>query len=186
MHEHEARNAIEIGQALRALPLEQPRASAWPALAARLRSGARPRRPWRLWAAAAGLGLLALMVPQLMAPVLTPEAPPQESVQGPADATDALRIDRLAGESAALEAALADADPQAVAAGPTAALRAAVTERMQVVDALLADPYTDPAAQLPLWQERVVLMRQLVGLSRGEELMAAAGDIGEGTLVMTF
>jgi hypothetical protein len=174
---HEPRG-IAPGDALRALPQERPAASAWPRLAA----GLAPRRPrWRpLLALAAAVALAALLLPRL--PQSPPAAPGATSSTGaPADPLPA-----LVQESATLEALLAATADQQVGSGTALLLRARLQQRIQLVDALLEDPDTDSQARLPLWQERVLLLRGLAGLEGGEQVLAANGQAGAATLVVTL
>ena len=189
---NDPRPSVPVGAALRALPLEAPPADQWPRIAAALAPRARRRRLSLLLAAAAVL-LAALALPRLLAPPVP--APvgmagvPASSVSptGVAATTrDALLagLPQLMQESARLEAMLAIAAGDGVASGASLLLREHMHQRIQYVDALLTDPDTDPAAQVPLWQERVVLLRRLAGIEGGEQLLAAHGT--DSTLVVTF
>jgi hypothetical protein len=103
-----------------------------------------------------------------------------------ASPTVADEVDVLIAQSAHLEALLAVAAGDDIASGASLLLRERLHERIQYVDALLADPRTDPSAQAPLWQERVVLLRRLAGIEGGEQLLASRGDASDSTLVLTF
>jgi len=176
------RPGIPIGEALRALPQERPAASAWPRLAHELA----PRRSRRarlgpLLLAAAALALAALLLPRLpRAPAPLPAAPEP----GLAEAADPLPA--LVQESATLEALLAASTDQQVGSGTALLLRSRLEQRIQLVDALLADPETGAGARVPLWQERVLLLRELTGLEGGEQVLAASGQGGSSALVVTL
>ena len=175
---------VDIGEALRALPLERPPQEQWSRLAAGL--AVRPRRRrWPLLLAAAAVLLAALALPQLLAPpapsIAVPVVAEPAAVPSAAD-----EIDMLIAQSADLEAMLAVAAGDDIASGASLLLRERLHERIQYVDALLADPRTDTSAQAPLWRERVVLLRRLAGIEGGEQLLAARGDAADSTLVLTF
>lgn len=172
-----------VGEALRALPLERPSASAWPRLAAGLSPRRRHRRP--LWALAAAAALVAaLALPRLLAPPLPSAAPTLPPPVAASD--DSELLPALVQESAVLEAMLAATGSGQVGTGAALLLRGRMQQRIQLVDALLADPALDPQARLPLWQERVLLLRGLAGLEGGEQVLAARGDVAESTLVVTL
>lgn len=180
---------LDVGEALRALPLERPPREQWSRLAAGLAERPRRRR-WPLLLAAAAVLLAALALPRLLAPPLPGTAAPVvlepvvlEPVQSPAAVDE---IDALIAQSADLEALLAVAAGDDIASGASLLLRDQLHERIQYVDALLADPRTDASAQAPLWRERVVLLRRLAGIEGGEQLLASRGDAGDSTLVLTF
>jgi len=190
-------------QALRDLPLVSPPRSAWPALQATLDSRAKPARPthkdvgsvgrrmerlrprWH-WLAAAAMLALAAALPRWLA---TPPAPvpvvatmPAASVK-PDEAT-ALRA--LMAESAQLETLIAWSRAEPAESAVADGLAAAVQDRIEHVDALLARADADPEAALPLWQERVLRLRQLAGLESTQQLLAANGDADRGMPVMAF
>ena len=194
-------DGIPVGAALRALPLERPDAGAWPRLASELahlptRRQRRARlRP--LLALAATVALAALLLPRLPQ---APYAPSSDTVATATPTTAAAdtaaaaaaagitddALPRLVRESATLEALLAATSDQQVASASSLLLREHLTERVQFLDALLADPDTAPQAELVLWQERVLLLRGLAGLEGGEQVLAAQGHGGDAALVLTL
>ncbi len=139
--------------ALKALPVRRPARDRWPAVRAALRVEERRRRrrcgAWTL-SAAAGIALLLLIRP------------------GPGGRVDAAELERVKQQSATLEAELERYDPGArVTSGRTAALAAALEDRIAVIDGELAQVGTPEApvrrAELvKLWQERVDAMQQLM------------------------
>lgn len=197
---------LAIGAALRALPQERPAASAWPALAAQLEragpaSAARPRgsrqRHWLLLAAAALL--VALALPRLLStpasvpdpsPALArmdaPDAGVRASGAGAARDSASAAVQALMHESAQLEALLAAAGDDQVATGAALLLRERMHQRVQMVDALLAGAALEPSARVPLWQERIVLLRGLAGLAGAEQQLAAHGSAADSALVVTL
>jgi len=139
--------------ALKALPVRRPARDRWPAVRAALRvEERRRRRRWGAWtlSAAAGIALLLLIRP------------------GPGGRVDAAELERVKQQSATLEAELERYDPGArVTSGRTAALAAALEDRIAVIDGELAQVGTPEApvrrAELvKLWQERVDAMQQLM------------------------
>ena len=140
--------------ALKALPVRRPARDRWPAVRDTLRAEERrrQRRRWGAWtlSAAAGIALLLLIRP------------------GPGGRVDAAELERVKQQSATLEAELERYDPGArVTSGRTAALAAALEDRIAVIDGELAQVGTPEApvrrAELvKLWQERVDAMQQLM------------------------
>jgi len=139
--------------ALKALPVHRPARDRWPAVRDALRvEERRRRRRWGAWSlsAAAGIALLLLIRP------------------GPGGRVDAAELERMKQQSATLEAELERYDPAArVTSGRTAALAAALEDRIAVIDGELAQVGTPEApvrrAELvKLWQQRVDAMQQLM------------------------
>jgi len=139
--------------ALKALPVRRPARDRWPAVRDTLRAEQRrQRRRWGAWSlsAAAGIALLLLIRP------------------GPGGRVDAAELERVKQQSATLEAELERYDPDArVTSGRTAALAAALEDRIAVIDGELAQGETPEApvrgAELvKLWQQRVDAMQQLM------------------------
>ena len=138
---------------LKALPAQRPARDRWPAVREAVLAGRRRRRGrWGLWslaAAAAVAGLIALR------PIWT-------------NRLDAAELARVKQQSATLEQALGGYDPDArVTSGRSAALAAALEDRIAVIDgelARLGAPRAQPgsAGLVKLWQQRVDLMQQLV------------------------
>lgn len=175
---------VDIADALRALPLERPAQEQWSRLSRELRAARPARRRWPLLLAAATV-LAALALPQLLAPPAPTTAVPV--VHAPdASPVVADEVNVLIAQSTRLEALLAVAAGDDIASGASLLLRERLHERIQYVDALLADPRTDASAQATLWRERVVLLRRLAGIEGGEQLLASRGDASDSTLVLTF
>ena len=139
--------------ALKALPVRRPARDRWPAVRDTLRAEQRrQRRRWGAWSlsAAAGIALLLLIRP------------------GPAGRVDAAELERVKQQSATLEAELERYDPdQRVTSGRTAALAAALEDRIAIIDGELAqvgmpEAPVRGAELVKLWQERVDAMQQLM------------------------
>lgn len=173
-------------QALRELPLLSPPRSAWPALQASLDARTRPARPRWHWLAAAAVLAFAAALPGWLAspPVPAPDLATLPPASAQPDEATALRA--LMAESAQLETLIAWSRAEPIESAVAAGLAAAVQGRIEHVDALLARADADPEAALPLWQERVLRLRQLAGLESTQQLLAANGDAGRGMPVMAF
>jgi hypothetical protein len=166
---------IDLGHALRALPAEAPERSTWPAIAARLPRRAPRRLPWL--AAAAAVLALALALPLLHTP--TPSGPA-------APDADTLALDALYDESARLEALLLVAADDSVASASVATLGAALHDRLAAIDDALADPALDASLRLPLWRQRVAVLRELAGLETSRQWLASQGERYDGALVVAY
>ena len=168
----------DLGDALRALPLEAPIASAWPALAARIaesRPPARSRRTW--WLAVAASVAVALLVfsSRGIAPL---------EVEG--STAQAGGINELMAESAQLEQLLAAASDDVSANASALVLALQVEDRLAGVDAELAKPGLTEARRLELWRQRVEVLHVAAGLASSRRYYAAQGQALEPTLVATY
>jgi hypothetical protein len=180
-------------EALRGLPLASPPRPAWSEIAARLPVTATPtrRRSTRRWLALAATLALALALPMWRGGNVV--APPQVAVDASTPNSNSStspvageELDTLLRESAQLEAWVAWSSAQGGETGASASVELDVRDRIAAIDALLSRPALDPAAQLPLWQERVLRLRQLAGLHNTRQLLAANGDGGDAAPVTVF
>lgn len=171
---------LDLRSALQALPLEQPIRSAWPVLAARLPPAAHPRWPWALAASV----LLAVAL------VSTLGESPQRVVASATATATPTPIDplpQLRSESAQLEALLAAAANGATTSAPVVVLSAELEDRLQGIDDRLDSAALTDAQRLPLWQQRVDVLRELAGLQSTQQWLAARGEQGyDGALVVAF
>jgi len=140
---------------LKALPARRPARDRWPVVRDAVMVGRRRRRErWGVWSVAAAATVAGLLV---FRPFGTRQA----------NAADLASIKR---ESATLEQQLRAVDPDArVMSGRTAALAAALEDRIAVIDGELARVGAPDAARradelVKLWQQRVDLMQDLVGV----------------------
>ena len=140
---------------LKALPARRPPRDRWPVVRDVVLAERRRRRSrWGAWSVAAAATVAGLLV---FRPFSTRQA----------NAADLASIKR---ESATLEQQLERVDPDArVMSGRAAALAAALEDRIAVIDGELArfgppDAPPRPAELVKLWQQRVDLMQQLVGV----------------------
>lgn len=169
------------------LPLLAPPRSAWPAIQAELaRRERRRRHPWLMLAAAATLAFAALVPRWVDIPAPAPDTPSGVAATARGTDPDAGEMRALMAESAQLEVLVAWSRGQGVESASAASLGAALQERIERVDLLLARPDADPDVLLPLWQERVLRLRQLAALQNSQHLLAANGDVEPGTPVLAF
>ena len=140
---------------LKALPTRRPARDRWPVVRETVIAERRRRRErWGVWSIAAAAAVAGLLV---FRPFGTREA-------------DAAELARVKQESATLEQQLERYDPDArVMSGRTAAVAAALEDRIADIDGELArvgppDASPRPAELVKLWQQRVDLMQQLVGV----------------------
>jgi hypothetical protein len=165
-----------LGEALRALPLEAPDASAWPLLAARLARPAPRARPRRLV-------VFALAASVLAAVLLVRGANPD--VAAPA-ATDPSDLAELQLESARLERLLAAAHDDVSGNASALVFSLQLEDRLQAVDAELARPGLADDRRLALWRQRVEVLHAAAGLESSRRYYAAQGEALEPTLVATY
>ena len=169
---------VPLAQALAALPLEAPLASAWPALAARL---PRRRAPSR-WPFALAAGLLAL--------ALLPRGWLGEDAGALTPAADAVsqrqQVAALMSESARLERLLDAASDEGVSRGTATAVALQLEDRLRAVDAALASASTDTRSQLPLWQQRVDLLRDVAAIEASRHYLASQGKRLDVALVAAY
>ena len=136
---------------LKAIPARRPPRDRWPVVREAVLAERRRRRErWGIWTVAAAAAVAGLLV-----------------FRPSGQAADLASIKR---ESATLEQQLRAVDPDArVMSGRTAALAAALEDRIAVIDGELAQVGVASATPAPdqlvkLWQQRVDLMQQLVGV----------------------
>ena len=168
----------DLGDALRALPLEAPIASAWPLLAARIEDARKPARTRRIaWLAMAASVLVALLV--VGADGWMAARPSGEA------SAQAQTLPSLMAESAQLEQLLAAASDDVSANASALVLALQVEDRLAGVDAELAKPGLTDARRLELWRQRVEVLHVAAGLASSRRYYAAQGQALEPTLVAT-
>jgi hypothetical protein len=175
-------NALPVGVALAQLPEEAPERDAWPMLAERLQ-GKRQRAPrWPL-ALAASLLLGLMMVPKL---ATSPTPPPATAASQAARAAagQKAQLASLMSESERLERLVFAADEGASSAS-AAAISAAYEDQLHALDAQLATT-TDPRQSVPLWQQRVELLRGVAAVETSRHYMASQGGNFDVALVAAY
>jgi hypothetical protein len=172
---------LTLAQALRALPLESPPQSAWPALAAKLPATRRRTPRWPLALAASLLAGLALT----LAPGNRPTAPEPGATHAASDPVAQARLDALMAESAQLESLVAAASDDGASSATVAALGLALQDQLQLIDAQL-QANAAPSQQFALWQQRVSLLRDVAGLESSRHYLAAEGRGLDLAMVSTY
>jgi hypothetical protein len=171
---------VPLGLALAQMPLEAPERDAWPQLAARLSARRQRASRWPL-ALAASLVLGLLMLPRVS------EAPHPAALA----ATDAgvgaqqSQLASLMTESARLERLVAAADDGGASSASAAALSLAYEDQLHALDARLAAT-DDPKQALPLWQQRVELLRGVAAVETSRRYVAAQGGNFDLALVAAY
>jgi hypothetical protein len=169
-----------LAQALRALPLAAPEASAWPMLQAQLRRRARAPRPRHrfAFAAAAALAMLALL-PWLRR---TPAPPVHDSAPAVVARSDDADAARWIAQSQAFEAALRGSPVGYEPLDAGAAMASAEIEDLIGMIDLQLSQADDPRVSSRLWQQRVALMQELADV-RGEGAWRLAATDQGGTVM---
>ena len=170
-------------QALSALPLEAGPPDGWMTLARRIAPRRAPwRRPVSWLAAAAVLGLVALLPWRGPAPV----SPDAADATGSSVAMDAAGIDALAdlhAESLELESLLRYARDERVSSATAAMLAGELDARIAAIDEGLRQPGLSGEEQLALWRERVEVLRSAAGFEGTRRWLAASGNRYDAALV---
>ena len=169
---------MSLGAALRQMPLESPRRSAWPPLATRLTPPA-PR--WR-WPLALAASLLALALLPSGRP--TSEADRVGTVAGTV-ATQRVDLAALMSESARLERLWAAASDNGASSATAAALSVELEDSLHTLDIQL-EANREPAQQLTLWQRRVQLLRSVAAVETSRRYLAAEGRSLDVALVSAY
>jgi hypothetical protein len=167
---------------LRDLPLLTPPRSAWPQLQVKLQPGRRRVLRRALFAFAAAVLACALLLPPWLA-----RRASESHLRVYADTSaDTLALFALQRESAQLEALIAYSRNDTVTVGSIETLSNGLQQRIATIDGLLARDDLDRFAALPLWQERVLRLRQWADLETTQQLLAANGDADPGAPVLAF
>jgi hypothetical protein len=172
---------VPLALALGSLPEEAPERDAWPLLAARLS----PRRRAPRWplALAASLLLGLLLLPNLSTMPSSPESTATAQADAEAAARDA-QVAELMSESERLER-LVYASDESASSATAAALSLAYEDQLHTLDAELA-ANRDPARTLPLWQQRVELLRGVAAVETSRHYLASQGGNFDVALVAAY
>ena len=160
---------VPIAEALRALPLEAPPRSAWPAVAPK------PLRPprWPFAFATAAALALALLLP---VPGDGPAIPSSDRLAG-------IDLPTLQKESARLERLIAAADVDPMQPADALVLGLAFEDELAGIDAALAAATPGSRDAALLWQQRVDVLSRYADLHYSRRALLAAGQDFETTLV---
>jgi hypothetical protein len=188
----------EVRRELRRLPDYEPPSRSWAAIEQQLRSPALARRRswdwratgWRAQAAAAAVGLGALLFVLLIGPIMhgsSPDTHSSESHQSNKTAQAFEPVGALVARSQELEAVLNGLPRPRVERAATSAAIDELQARIEVLDLQLSNAdesgLSGPQAQ-QLWSQRVQLLNSLVSVRYAEQaargnhwLSIATGDI---------
>ena len=156
---------IELGQALRQLPLEAPASSLWPVLQTHLPEK-RDTPAWPLALAASAALLALLLFTDRTRPSLTADLAQQVS---------AVDMTRLMDRSAQLENSFYALQDDDQSSATVIAANLGIEDRLQAIDSqLAAQPASDDAQRL--WQQRIELLDQGVALNRTNAAYRAEGN----------
>lgn len=170
-------SSIPLGAAIRALPMEKPPGDGWTLVAGRL-PGPRKRARWP-WAVAAGL-LAVMLLPQMQL-----QAPHSALPSVSSAAVESVAVTSLMAESARLEQLVAAASDDGASSATAAALSLDLQDQVQQVDEQLAAS-RQLAQQLPLWQRRVQLLRNVAAVEASRHFMSAQGRSLDVALVAAY
>lgn len=176
--EHSA-SAVSIGEALRALPLDAPPQSVWPAV--RPKPARLPKWPYALATAAALALALLLPVP----PASVPEIEADDEAQGfvAETAMAGMPLATLQSDSARLERLIAAVNDDPLQPADALVLGLAFEDEIARIDGQLAAAPDGSRDALDLWQQRVDVLSRYAELQSSRQLLASAGQPFETTLV---
>ena len=169
---------IPLAAALAALPMSAPEQSAWPLLSARLAQKRKLQRTWPLVLAASLLALALL-------PRGGDTGASDSVVAANAQAEQKQALAALMSESARLERLIAAASDQGASSGTAAAVSLELEDKLLAVDSGL-ESNRDPTRNLPLWQQRVELMRNIAALEASRHYLASEGSNLDVALVSAY
>lgn len=168
---------LSLGDALHAMPLETPPASAWSALAGRMPPARRRQR----WSLAIAAGLLAL----LLLPRDAPGPDSQSSTGASPVSRQRVELAALMSESARLERVVSAASDDGASSATATAWSLEFEDRLQSLDATL-EANRDPARQLAFWQQRVDLLRTVASLETSRHYLSSQGRNFDMALVSAY
>lgn len=175
-NDHSHRDAaLSIGEALRALPLEAPSRSAWPAVAPQAPRMAR----WPYALATAAALALALLLP-------VPGDAPFDAAGDGATVLAAADLDALQQESARLERLIAAVNDDPLQPADALVLGLAFEDELAGIDSQLAVARPGSRDAALLWQQRLDVLSRYAELQSSRQLLASAGQPFETTLVSLY
>ena len=126
----------------------------------------------------------ALALPNLPSAPSTPAADSAAALAAVAQAQDA-QLAELMSESERLERLLYAAEDAGASSASAAAIGAAYEDQLLALDAELA-ANRDPARTLPLWQQRVELLRGVAAVETSRHYLASQGGNFDVALVAAY
>jgi hypothetical protein len=162
---------INIGQALRDLPLEAPMQSAWPVLVAHV-TKKKSRHYWPM-ALAASVALLAIIPLSLNSPHII-ENQANKNLQSVMQQSSQLENILVATRNSTTNNASAEV------------ISLALEDRIHAIDTELGSGLLNPTQQLNLWQQRVSVLQEATGLYSSQRYRQAEGQSYEIALLESF
>lgn len=162
---------INIGQALRDLPLEAPMHSAWPMLSERI-----PKKKSRRYfpaALAAGFLLLAIIPLGL-------HSPPDSGSTNDGD------LQTLMQQSSQLENIIVATRNSTASSASAEVISLALEDRIHDIDSQLASGSLGVSQQLNLWQQRVDILQEATRLYSSQRYRQAEGQPYEIAMVESY
>ena len=162
---------INIGQALRDLPLEIPMQSAWPILSTQI-----PQKKLRRYFPVAISACLALLIaiPITLNSPSRLETRPQTSLES------------MMQQSSQLENILAATRNSAVGNASAAVLSLALEDRIRLIDAELSSGTLSQSQQRGLWLQRINVLQEATGLYSSQRYQQAVGRPYQIAMVESF
>jgi hypothetical protein len=114
-----------------------------------------------------------------------PTTMPVATTPKPATSADT-RLSALMDESARLERLLGAVRDDGASSASAAAMSLTLEDRLSALDSQLQDKAADPAGQLALWQQRILLLREAASLEASRHYLAANGQNLDVALVAAY
>jgi hypothetical protein len=162
---------INIGQALRDLPMEDPMHSAWPLLLKQIPK--KKRHHYLPTALAAGIALIALVPLSLNSPPIT------------SNQNDKL-LQSARQQSAQLENILIATRNSTAGNASAEVISLALEDRIHSIDSELGSAALTPTQQLNLWQQRIDILQEATGMYSSQRFQQAEGRPYEIAMVEAF
>lgn len=178
-HPRATDGAIPIAEALRALPLEAPPRSAWPAV--RPQPARLPKWPYAL-ATAAALAL-ALLLPVPPTSHRDHRVSDEDSAIAGITSVTGTSLATLQSDSARLERLIAAVNDDPMQPADALVLGLAFEDEIARIDGQLSAARGGSRDALELWQQRVDVLSRYAELQSSRRLLASAGQPFETTLV---
>lgn len=181
--ERNADGALPITEALRALPLEAPPRSAWPAVAPRPERTASRAKRWPYALATAAALALALLLPVPGGAPSDADADANATTIGDVASSATVDLPALLQESARLERLIAAVNGDPLQPADALVLGFAFEDELAGIDAALATAPRGSRDATRLWQQRIDILSRYAELQSSRQLLASTGQPFETTLV---